>query len=65
MNDIKLMPRESDRDKGDSPGFGFSSKNGLSKGVSENISKLGKDITLKGGFLFGLSLMFLIVAILL
>ena len=64
MNDIKFTPERDNKDKGNSPGFGFSPK-GLSKGISESVSKLGHDITLKSGFLLGLFLTFLIVAVLL
>ena len=61
MNDIKFTPETNSKNKEGGSAFGFSPKEML-KGVSETTSKLGQDITLKGGFLFGLSLVFLIVA---
>lgn len=54
MNDIKLIPKKNDQ-----------KKEGISgKSISENISKLGKGITLNSGFLLWPSVIFLLAAVL-
>lgn len=66
MNEIKLMPGENDKRTGSGSGFDLSSnQKGFSKGISGGLSKLGEDITLKSGFLFGPAVVFLIVVVLL
>ena len=64
MNDIKLMPGKSDQKKEVGLGFNLSS-NGISgKNVSENISKLSEEVTLKSGFFLWPAAIFLLVAVL-